>query len=74
MTNLEINKKFNLEMIYFLNQIKNNVKSFLSVPTLENLIILLDGFSYGVIGQLVKEANEDEYIVYKFINFCFTLR
>ena len=65
MTNLEINKKFNLEMIYFLNQIKNNVKSFLSVPTLENLIILLDGSSYGVIGQLVKEANEDEYIVYK---------
>jgi predicted nucleotidyltransferase len=35
------------------------------IPTLENLIILLDGFSYGVIGQLVKEANEDEYIVYK---------
>ena len=65
MNSLEIIKEFNLEMLHFLEQIRNNVKAFVNIPTLENIIIFLDGYSYGLIGQLIKKANEDEYIVYK---------
>lgn len=65
MTSLEITKKFNYEMIYFLQQVRSNVKTFITIPTLENLILFLDGYSHGLIGQLIKEANEEEYIMYK---------
>ena len=65
MNSLEITKEFNLEMLRFLDQMKNNIKTFINVPTLENVITFLDGYCYGLVGQLIKKANEDEYIVYK---------
>jgi hypothetical protein len=65
MTTLEITKEFNLEMLRFLEQFKSNVKTFVSIPTLENVITFLDGYCYGLVGQLIKKADEEEYIVYK---------
>ena len=65
MNSLEITKEFNLEMMFFLEQMKNNIKTFVSISTLENVITFLDGYCHGLVGQLIKKANEEEYIVYK---------
>ena len=65
MTSQNITKEYNLEVLRFLEQMRKNPKTFLNIVTLDNVIIYLDGFCNGLIGQLVKKAEEDEYIFYK---------
>ena len=65
MTSQNITKEYNLEVLRFLEQMKKNPKTFLNIVTLDNVLIYLDGYCNGLIGQLVKKADEEEYIFYK---------
>lgn len=64
MTGNQVTKTFYMELLHFLHQMKHNPKMFFRIPTIENIITYLRGYSDGVIGVLIKECEEDVYVLY----------